>query len=368
MEAMRSRRPRRVGLLTGGGDCPGLNAVIRAASRTAFLLGWEVWGIEDGFDGLLTRNVRRLTVRDVRGILQLGGTILGTTNRHNPFCYPVRRRGVLVESDRSRQVMKNYRALGLDAVIAIGGDGTLGIAERFSRLGMQIVGVPKTIDNDIASTVVTFGFDTAVSTATDALDKLHTTAESHKRVMVVEVMGRYAGWIALHSGVAGGADAILIPEIPFDVGKVCAAVLARERAGSEFSIVVVAEGALARRGRRVLRERKQAGREARLGGVAEWLAGQIARRTGKETRSLVLGHLQRGGQPSSFDRILGTRFGAAAVRLVAEERYGTMVALDPPRVLAVPLAEAVGQGRMKKVPLDSDIVQSARDMGIGFGD
>jgi len=216
--------------------------------------------------------------------------------------------------------------------------------------------------------VVTFGFDTAVSTATDALDKLHTTAESHKRVMVVEVMGRYAGWIALHSGVAGGADVILIPEIPFDVSKVCEAVLARERAGSEFSIVVVAEGALARRGRRVLRERKQAGREVRLGGVAEWLAGQIARRTGKETRSLVLGHLQRGGQPSSFDRILGTRFGAAAVRLVAEERFGTMVALDPPRVLAVPLAEAVGQGRMKKVPLDSDIVQSARDMGIGFGD
>ena len=359
---------RRIGILTGGGDCPGLNAVIRAASRTAFHLGWEVWGIEDGFDGLLTRNVRRLTSRDVRGILQLGGTILGTTNRYNPFRYPVRRRGALVETDRSREVLRNFRALGLDVLIAIGGDGTLGIAEQFHRQGMRLVGVPKTIDNDIASTVVTFGFDTAVTTATDALDKLHTTAESHKRVMVVEVMGRYAGWIALHSGIAGGADVILIPEIPFDVHKVCDTVRSRERAGSEFSIVVVAEGATARHGRRILREKKEVGREPRLGGIGEWLAVQIARHTGKETRNLVLGHLQRGGQPTSFDRLLGTRFGAAAMRLVAGGHFGTMVALDPPRVLAVPLAEAVGHGRMKKVPLDSDILQSARDMGIGFGD
>jgi 6-phosphofructokinase 1 len=361
-------RLRRVGLLTGGGDCPGLNAVIRAAARTAFRRGWEVWGIEDGFDGLLRRDVHRLTGRDVRGILQLGGTILGTTNRHNPFQYPVRKGPTVVAVDRSDRVLRNFKALGLDALIAIGGDGTLDIAERLFRRGLPVVGVPKTIDNDIASTVVTFGFDTAVTTATDALDKLHTTAESHKRVMVVEVMGRYAGWIGLHSGIAGGADVILIPEIPFDVDRVCEVVLARERQGSEFSIVVVAEGALARRGRRMLRERKEVGREPRLGGIGEWLAVQIARRTGKETRSLVLGHLQRGGQPTSFDRLLGTRFGAAAVRLVAERRFGTMVALDPPRVLAVPLAEAVGQGRMKKVPLDSDILQSARAMGIGFGD
>jgi 6-phosphofructokinase 1 len=365
---MASGRLRRVGLLTGGGDCPGLNAVIRAAARTAFRRGWEVWGIEDGFDGLLRRDVHRLTGRDVRGILQLGGTILGTTNRHNPFQYPVRNGTTVVAVDRSDRVLRNFKALGLDALIAIGGDGTLDIAERLFRRGLPVVGVPKTIDNDIASTVVTFGFDTAVTTATDALDKLHTTAESHKRVMVVEVMGRYAGWIGLHSGIAGGADVILIPEIPFDVERVCDVVLARERQGSEFSIVVVAEGALARRGRRMLRERKEVGREPRLGGIGEWLAVQIARRTGKETRSLVLGHLQRGGQPTSFDRLLGTRFGAAAVRLVAERQFGTMVALDPPRVLAVPLAEAVGQGRMKKVPLDSDILQSARAMGIGFGD
>jgi ATP-dependent phosphofructokinase / diphosphate-dependent phosphofructokinase len=365
---MSPRRARRVGLLTGGGDCPGLNAVIRAASRTAFHLGWEVWGIEDGFDGLLTRDVRRLTGRDVRGILQLGGTILGTTNRRNPFQYPVRKRGTIVEADRSGEVMRSFRALGLDALVAIGGDGTLGIAERFSRKGMPLVGVPKTIDNDIPATVVTFGFDTAVSTATDALDKLHTTAESHKRVMVVEVMGRYTGWIALQSGVSGGADVILIPEIPFDLEKVCDSIRARERAGREFSIVVVAEGAAIRYGRRLLRAPKEAGVEPRLGGVGAWLAQEIASRTGKETRELVLGHLQRGGQPTSFDRLLGTRFGAAAMRLVAEGRFGTMVALDPPKVRAVPLARAVGHGRMKKVPLDSDILQSARDMGIGFGD
>jgi len=291
---MASRRLRRVGLLTGGGDCPGLNAVIRAAARTGFHLGWEVWGVEDGFDGLLTRDVRRLTGRDVRGILQLGGTILGTTNRRNPFHYPVRKGKAVVEADRSPQVLRNFKALGLDALIAIGGDGTLAIAERFARKGMKIVGVPKTIDNDIPATVVTFGFDTAVNTATDALDKLHTTAEAHKRVEV--------------------------------------------------------------------------GREPRLGGIGEWLAVEIAAHTGKETRNLVLGHLQRGGQPTSFDRLLGTRFGAAAMRLVAEGRFGTMVALDPPRVLAVPLAKAVGHGRIKKVPLDSDILLSARDMGIGFGD
>jgi 6-phosphofructokinase 1 len=365
---MPSRRARRVGLLTGGGDCPGLNAVIRAASRTAFYLGWEVWGVEDGFDGLLTRNVRRLTARHVRGILQLGGTILGTTNRRNPFQYPLRKGKTVVETDRSDEVVRNFKALGLDALVAIGGDGTLGIAERFSRKGLRIVGVPKTIDNDIPATVVTFGFDTAVSTATDALDKLHTTAEAHKRVMVVEVMGRYTGWIALHSGVSGGADVILIPEIPFEVEKVCEAIRVRERAGREFSIVVVAEGAVGRHGQRVVRGPKEVGREQRLGGVGEWLALEIARHTGKETRELVLGHLQRGGQPTSFDRLLGTRFGAAAMRLVAEGRFGTMVALAPPKVLAVPLARAVGHGRMKKVPLDSDILQSARDMGIGFGD
>jgi 6-phosphofructokinase 1 len=366
---MARRRPDRVGILTGGGDCPGLNAVIRAASRTAFHMGWEVYGIEDGFDGLLTRNVRRLTPRDVRGILQLGGTILGTTNRRNPFCYPVTTNGRVAEKDRSAEVVRNFRDLGLRGLIAIGGDGTLGIAERFHRKGIPVVGVPKTIDNDIPATVITFGFDTACSTATDALDRLHTTAEAHKRVMVVEVMGRYAGWIALNSGVSGGADVILIPEIPFDVEKVCDTIRTRERAGRDFSIVVVAEGAVPLDGQMMTHGPRQAGREVRLGGIGEWLACEIESRcAGKETRSLVLGHLQRGGPPTSFDRLLGTRFGAAAMRLVAEEKFGTMVALDPPRVLSVPLRSAVGKGKLKKVPLTSDVIVSARDMGIGFGD
>jgi ATP-dependent phosphofructokinase / diphosphate-dependent phosphofructokinase len=357
-----------VGILTGGGDCPGLNAVIRAAARTAFRNGTEVYGIEDGFDGLLTRKVRRLTPAHVSGILQRGGTILGTTNRANPFRYPVRRDGTLVETDRSDEVVRNFRALGFDALIAIGGDGTLGIAERFHRKGIPIVGVPKTIDNDIPGTVISFGFDTAVSTATDALDKLHSTAESHKRVMVVELMGRHAGWIALHSGVAGGADVILIPEIPFDVDKVCGTIRARERRRREFSIVVVAEGAAERGGALRTKGAQQAGREALLGGIAEWLAREIETRTGKETRSIVLGHLQRGGSPTTFDRLLGTRFGAAAMRLLAEGDSGKMVALDPPDIRALSLRRTVGRGQVRTVPLDSDVIRSARDLGIGFGD
>jgi 6-phosphofructokinase 1 len=361
-------RTRRVGILTGGGDCPGLNAVIRAVARTAFNLGWEVYGIEDGFDGLMTKNVRRLQAADVRGILQIGGTILGSTNRANPFHYPVRRGKKMVEKDRSDEVLANFKALRLGALVAIGGDGTLGIAEQFHRKGLPVVGVPKTIDNDIAATVITFGFDTAVSTATDALDKLHTTAESHKRVMVVEVMGRYAGWIALHSGVAGGADVILIPEIPFDVEKVCDVIRAREKSRRSFSIVVAAEGAAPRGGSLMTKGPKEVGREIRLGGVAEWLALQIAERTGKETRSLVLGHLQRGGAPTTFDRLLGTRLGAAAMRFADQGLFGTMVALVPPDVHAVALSEAVGQGKTRNVPVESDVVRTARDIGIGFGD
>src|SRR4030095_14583843 len=228
---MPQSRLKRVAILTGGGDCPGLNAVIRAVSRTAFNMGWEVWGIEDGFDGLITKAVRRLHPVDVRGILQLGGTILGSTNRADPFAYPMRRKGKRVEWDRSDEVLRSFRRFGFDVVVAIGGDGTLTIAERFHRKGLPVVGVRETIDKDIAATVSTFGFDTAVTTATEALDKLHTTAESHKRVMVVEVMGRYAGWIALHAGVAGGADVILIPEIPFDPQAVATAGSARGRLG-----------------------------------------------------------------------------------------------------------------------------------------
>jgi 6-phosphofructokinase 1 len=280
----------------------------------------------------------------------------------------MREGGRLVEVDRSADVLRSFRRHRLDALLAIGGDGTLGIAERLYRRGLPVVGVPKTIDNDIAATVITFGFDTAVSTATDALDKLHTTAESHKRVMVVEVMGRYAGWIALHSGIAGGADVILIPEIPFDLELVCEAVFRRERAGRPFSIVVVAEGALPKGGRVITRGRRELGREERLGGIAEWVGQKIAERTGKEARSIVLGHLQRGGAPTSFDRLLATRLGAAAMRLVEKKQFGRMVALDPPLVRAVPLREAVGKGKMKKVGRDSDIVRSARDVGISFGE
>jgi phosphofructokinase-like protein len=358
----------RVGILTGGGDCPGLYAVIRAIARTAFNLGWEVYGIEDGFEGFLVKKIRRLHAPDIRGILQLGGTILGATNRANPFEYPVSHRGRVTVRDRSDEVLRRFKAWGLGGLVAIGGDGTLGIAERLYRKGLPVVGVPKTIDNDIAATVITFGFDTAVSTATDALDKLHTTAESHKRVMVVEVMGRHAGWIALHSGVSGGADVILIPEIPFDIDKVCEVIRRREQSRRSFSIVVAAEGAAPRGGPITTKGPKEAGREVRLGGIAESLAEEIGRKTGKETRSLVLGHLQRGGSPSSFDRLLGTRLGAAAMRIVDQGLFGRMVALDPPRVRAVRLSTAVGHGKMRKVPLDSDVIRSARDIGIGFGD
>lgn len=325
-----------------------------------------MWGIEDGFDGLLKKQVRQLAPRDIRGILQLGGTILGTTNRSNPFKVARRFRDGVREVDRSDVVVRTFKACKFDALIAIGGDGTLGIAERFSRMGIPIVGVPKTIDNDLSATTITFGFDTAVSTATDAIDKLHPTAESHDRVMVVEVMGRNAGWIALNSGVAGGADVILIPEIPFDVESICKKVREREKSGSQFAIVVAAEGAVPRGGVPLTQGQKEAGREVRLGGIGEWVAQEIAKRTGKETRSLVLGHLQRGGAPTTFDRLLGTRFGAAAVRAVQAGDFGTMVALQPPTIVTVPLKKAIG--KLKTVPITADTVLSARNLGISFGE
>ena len=361
------RRQKRIGILTGGGDCPGLNAVIRAAVKTAWNTNWAIFGIRDGFAGLLTPKtaVRPLGPDDVKGILNIGGTILGTTNRGNPFSFPVKKAGNWVEADRSDEALANVRKLGLDAVIAIGGDGSLGIAKRFSDKGMPVIGVPKTIDNDISGTVITFGFDTAVSTATDAIDKLHSTAESHQRVMVVEVMGRYAGWIALNSGVAGGADAILIPEIPFTLKNVADRIKARYASGRKFAIVVAAEGAAPAGGNRHTRGKK-VGQEVKLGGIGEHVAAEIERLTGYESRSLVLGHLQRGGHPTTFDRLLATRFGSAAVRLANEGFFGQMVALDPPHIKSVPLEEAIGQ--MKRVPLTSDIIRAARDMGIGFGD
>ncbi len=360
---------RKIAVNTGGGDAPGLNAVLRAVTLSALRLGWEIVGIRDGYLGLLEmppeEGLIPLTRERVRGINHQGGTILGTTNRGNPFEYPVTQGGVLVATDRSDEIVESFRRHGFDALIAIGGDGSLSIAHRLCRKGIPVVGVPKTIDNDLSATSLTFGFDTAVTTATDALDKLHSTAESHSRVMVVELMGRTTGWIALHAGIAGSADVILIPEIPFDLETVCEAIRERDRMGRRYSIVVAAEGSAPIGTEVRTKGGMEIGREVRFGGIAEWLAGEIAARTGKETRSMVLGHLQRGGGPTSFDRLMALRFGAAAVRTLAEGVTDVMVALHPPEVLAVPLAEAV-VGR-RSVPLESDTIATARSLGICLG-
>ena len=356
---------KRIGVLTGGGDCPGLNAVIRAVVKTAVNeLGMTVFGITDGFEGLVRdgRCVYELTPDSVRGLLPRGGTILGASNRGNPFAFPATRKGRAVTVDKSRTVMNRFKALGLDALVVIGGDGSLNIAHEFALRGMPVVGVPKTIDNDLSATDYTFGFNTAVRTATEAIDKLHTTAESHHRVMTLEVMGRDAGWIALSAGVAGGADVILIPEIPYRIGRVCEFIAARRDAGRTFSIVVAAEGARPASGRAVYADAAS----KRLGGIGHKVAHDIARKSGHETRVTVLGHLQRGGSPSAFDRILASRFGAAAARLAAERGFDRMVCLHGQRIESVPLADAVG--KLKTVPLDGDLVRTARDLGISFGD
>jgi len=352
-------------VLTGGGDAPGLNAVIRAVVKAASNAGIDVVGLEDSFDGLIEPNrSRTLTPRDVTGILRLGGTILGTTNRGNPFAYPVATsEGVHDYSDR---VVEMFRKMALDALVVIGGDGTLAIAHQFNARGVPVVGVPKTIDNDIVGTTNCFGFDTAVAFATDAIDRLHTTAEAHHRLMVVEVMGRYAGWIALYAGVAGGADAILIPEIPFDIQIVADRLRARDRWGAKFSIVVVAEGAFPRGGALSLIEEAHEGFSERLGGMGAQVCAALAHATKKETRSVVLGHLQRGGAPTSFDRVLATRFGGKAVELVRRGEFGTMVAFDPPDIVARRLEEVVG--KTKTVPLDNDLLLTAKALGVTFGD
>ena len=354
----------RIAISTGGGDAPGLNAVIRAAVLTAVHRGWECFGVRRGFGSLLGESeLMPLGPHEVRGITHLGGTILGTSSRGNPFKWRVRRPdGTWDERDRTQELFDSFRANRLDALLAIGGEGTLGIALELWKKGLPVVGVPKTIDNDVAGTVATFGFDTAVATATDAIDKLHSTAESHERVMVVEVMGRHAGFIALNAGIAGSADVILIPEIPFDINKVCDKIRRREADGRHFSIVVVAEGAAPKGGSVTLIDPAH----ERLGGIADKVAHSVEQMTGKETRSLVLGHLQRGGGPTTFDRLLALRFGAAAVRLVAEGKFGMMVALQPPRIVPVPIAEAVATPR--RVPLDSDTLMTARDLGTSFGD
>jgi len=309
----------------------------------------------------------RLDRDSVSGITHLGGTILGTTNRGNPFSWPrTTDEGAVELVDRSGEVLDRFSELGLDALIAIGGDGSLHIAYELSRRGLPVVGVPKTIDNDLAATSVTFGFLTAVETATDAIDRLHSTAEAHRRVMVVELMGRQTGWIALFAGVAGTADVILIPEVPYDLDSICRKIQERYANGRDFAIVVAAEGAVPKDGKAVFRETDVPGAADRYGGVAELLADQIAKRTGRETRSLVLGHLQRGGSPTSYDRLLALRFGSAAVDLVEQGEYGCMVALDPPHVTAVPLEDAISS--LKYVPLDGDVMHTARHLGISFGD
>lgn len=358
----------RIAISTGGGDAPGLNAVIRAAVLSALSRGWEVLGIKRGFAGLLGEDeVVIMTRETVRGIAHLGGTILRTTNRGNPFSYPVKQAdGSIVTVDRSDELIENAKQLGIDALITVGGDGSLLIAKKLCDKGMRIVGVPKTIDNDVSGTVTSFGFDTAVNTALEAIDKLHTTAESHDRVIVLEVMGREAGFIALHSGVAGTADVILIPEIPYQMSKVCEKIMARDAAGRHFSIVVVAEGAFPRGGDASVMGESLPGEPKRLGGVCETIAKEIQRVTGKETRSLVLGHLQRGGMPTGYDRLLSTRFGAAAVRAIADQKWGYMVALQSPHIVAIPIEEALREP--KRVDPSHDVVLTARDAGISFGD
>ena len=358
---------KRIGVLTGGGDCPGLNAVIRSVVKTAILqYDWEVLGIEDGFEGLIQPGkIRPLTVADVRGILPRGGTILGTTNRANPFAYEVETEHGVEVFDVSDDVIRRAQVLGLDALIVIGGDGSLRIAQELMEKGLRVVGVPKTIDNDIRATQVTFGFDTALNTAMEALDKLHTTAESHHRVIILELMGRDAGWIALEAGIAGGADVILIPEIPYQVEAIAEKIRSRNQRGAKFSIVVVAEGAYPEGEEAVYEEERDVGGAKRLGGIGESLAGDLKGCCQAEVRVTVLGYLQRGGTPSAFDRLLASRFGTMAVHLVAEGKLSQMVALQDAGIVGVPIQEAVET--QKFVPLDSDIILTALSLDINLG-
>jgi 6-phosphofructokinase 1 len=361
------KKPLTIGISTGGGDCPGLNAVIRAVVKSAILKhGWKVIGIQDGFDGLIfPERSRPLLLGDVSGIMPRGGTILGTTNRGNPFRYRMVENGNEVVADVSDRVLKNAQAMGLDAVIIVGGDGTQRIALDLFKLGLKVVGVPKTIDNDLSATEVSFGFDTALHTATDAIDKIHTTAESHHRIMVVEVMGRDAGWIAVEAGLAGGAHVILVPEIPFEVAPICKFIEQRLQQGKRFTIVVVAEGARAPLDLEpsFVAERRGAHRGGTIGNL---IGDALASRMKSEVRVTVLGHIQRGGSPSPFDRILSTRFGVAAVECVAHGQFGKMVCLRQARVQAVDIAEAVG--KTKLVDPGGELVRTARAIGVCFGD
>lgn len=368
MSATDPRPIRKIAINTGGGDAPGLNAVIRAATLAALREGWEVIAIRRGYMGLLEDEVDGepgvfpLTATTVRGITHLGGTILGTTTRGNPFGLEVRKPdGTWGTEDRSDEIVARFRELEVDALIAIGGDGSLNIAHALHQKGLPVIGVPKTIDNDLSATDVTFGFGTAVEVATDAIGRLHSTAEAHQRVMVVEVMGRHTGWIALESGMAGGADVILLPEIPYHIEAIAEKVREREAAGRRFSIIVAAEGAHPAAG-----EPSFADASGRYGGIAERIAAGVTEFTGKETRTLVLGHIQRGGSPIAMDRNLALRFGAAAVRCIRDGNLGTMVALQGQTIRAVPLADAVRD--LKRVPVDADLIMAGRQLGVSFGD
>ncbi len=359
---------KRLAVLTAGGDCPGMNAVIRAVVKTAINdYGMKVVGIEDGFLGLIEGRWHDLTYDHVSGILTLGGTILGTSNKADPFRFPSGEKAGTTEfSDISNEVIRNFERTGADTLVAIGGDGTLHICKGLSEKGIPVIGIPKTIDNDVDCTDYTFGFDSGASTATEAIDKIHTTAQSHHRVMVVEVMGRYVGWLALYSGIGGGGDIILIPEIPCDLEVVCRRVVERSRKGRRFSIVVAAEGAKITGGGTIVKKVVEESTDpVRLGGIADLVAGEIEGRTGLETRVTVLGHLQRGGTPTMFDRVLATRFGSKAVELAEQSKQGVMVALRCQDIDAVPISDAIA--KLKSVPEDHHLIRCAVSVGTSFG-
>jgi phosphofructokinase-like protein len=358
---------KKIGIVTGGGDCPGLNAVIRAVAKSATQRGWETIGILGGYEGLLApRQFRPLDYRALDGLLVRGGTILGTANRGRFSAKVGHGENRKLPTELMDEARQGMNELGLSAIVSIGGDGSLTIAQQMFEHGFPIVGVPKTIDNDLEGTLFTFGFDSAVACATDALDRLHTTAESHNRVMVMEVMGRYAGWIALYSGVAGGADVILIPEIPFSYESICAKIKGREGLGKQFTLVVIAEGAREKGAGFVMSAGQEANREAHLGGIGAVVTAEIEKRSGKEARNCVLGHLQRGGRPTTFDRALCSMFGAVAIELVAAGEYGKMVAFTGDQVGSVEISKAVG--RLKTVPPNGGLARTARALGICLGD
>ena len=359
---------RTIGVLTNGGDCPGLNAVIRAVSKTAIMqYGLKVFGIEDGYLGLIQNRMRPLDTADVSNILTQGGTIIGTSNTANPFGFQLTVDGQTRIADVSDMVMRHAKQRGLDALVCIGGDGTQTIASKLAKKGMRIVSVPKTIDNDLYGTDITFGFDTAVSIATEAIDRVHTTASSHHRVMIVEVMGRNAGWIALHAGTASGADVILIPEIPYDLKAVCKYILKRSQRGKRFSIIVVSEGAHPRGGKQTIRHRDKSDPNfpIRLGGVSQQLVADISEETNLECRAIILGHVQRGGTPTAFDRILATRFGYEAVRLLMNDCTGCMVALRGSKITSVQLESVAGKQRT--IRTSNPLMAAAKAVGTSFG-